>query len=167
MRTSNLSPTRGRPTAGATSSRLPEPGQPVTIYTHYALKDERPVLYSLEELSNAATTDPVWNAAQRELTREGRMHNYLRMLWGKKILEWSAHPREALETMVELNNRYAIDGRDPNSWCGIMWVMGRFDRGWPERPVFGKVRSMSSDSTRRKVKLDGYLSRWGTQPTLL
>nr|ADI17456.1 deoxyribodipyrimidine photolyase [uncultured Gemmatimonadales bacterium HF0130_03D03] len=89
------------------------------------------------------------------------------MLWGKKILEWSAHPREALDTMIELNNRYALDGRDPNSWSGIMWVMGRFDRGWPERPVFGKVRSMTSDSTRRKVKLTDYLSRWGEQVKLL
>jgi deoxyribodipyrimidine photo-lyase len=89
------------------------------------------------------------------------------MLWGKKILEWSAHPREALDTMVVLNNRYAIDGRDPNSWSGIMWVMGRFDRGWPERAVFGKVRSMSSDSTRRKVRIDRYLGRWGSQPELV
>jgi deoxyribodipyrimidine photo-lyase len=83
------------------------------------------------------------------------------MLWGKKSLESTEHPREALDVMIELNNRYALDGRDPNSYSGIFWVMGRFDRGWPERPVFGKVRSMTSRSTRRKVSLDGYLKRWG------
>ena len=129
--------------------------------------DRRPWLYSHEEFEAAATHDEIWNAAQRQLVEEGTLHNYLRMLWGKKILEWAAHPREALDTMIELNNRYALDGRDPNSWSGIMWVMGRFDRGWPERPVFGKVRSMTSDSTRRKVKLTDYLSRWGEQVKLL
>lgn len=129
--------------------------------------DPRPWLYTLEQFEAAATHDEIWNAAQRQLVEQGVIHNYLRMLWGKKILEWSAHPREALDTMVVLNNRYAIDGRDPNSWSGIMWVMGRFDRGWPERAVFGKVRSMSSDSTRRKVRIDRYLGRWGSQPELM
>ncbi|MGB1656756.1 MAG: deoxyribodipyrimidine photolyase [Longimicrobiales bacterium] len=136
-----------------------------TLETHAS--DPRPWLYSREQFESASTHDEIWNAAQRQLVEEGVIHNYLRMLWGKKILEWSAHPREALDTMVELNNKYATDGRDPNSWSGIMWVMGRFDRGWPERAVFGKVRSMSSDSTRRKVRLDRYLSRWGAQPELL
>lgn len=129
--------------------------------------DPRPWTYTREKMEAASTHDEIWNAAQRQLVEEGVIHNYLRMLWGKKILEWSSHPREALETMVDLNNRYAIDGRDPNSWSGITWVMGRFDRGWPERAVFGKVRSMSSDSTRRKVRLDRYLSRWGEQPDLV
>lgn len=129
--------------------------------------DPRPWTYTREQFEAASTHDEIWNAAQRQLVEEGVIHNYLRMLWGKKILEWSSHPREALETMVDLNNRYAIDGRDPNSWSGITWVMGRFDRGWPERAVFGKVRSMSSDSTRRKVRLDRYLSRWGEQPDLV
>jgi deoxyribodipyrimidine photo-lyase len=123
--------------------------------------DERPRLYTLEQFRDARTHDELWNAAQRELLREGRIHNYLRMLWGKKILEWSPHPKDALETMVELNNRYALDGRDPNSYSGIFWVLGRYDRGWPERPVFGKVRSMSSDATRRKVSVEGYLKRFG------
>ena len=95
------------------------------------------------------------------------IHNYLRMLWGKNILAWTRHPREALEVMVELNNRYALDGRDPNSYSGIFWVLGRFDRGWPEREVYGKVRAMTSRSTRRKVKLDRYLERWGEQRVLL
>jgi deoxyribodipyrimidine photo-lyase len=90
------------------------------------------------------------------------MHNYLRMLWGKKILEWSAGPREALDVMLELNNRYALDGRDPNSASGIFWILGRYDRAWgPERPVYGKIRYMSSDNTRRKLRLREYLTRWG------
>ncbi len=129
--------------------------------------DPREHVYSLEEFARAETHDELWNAAQRQLVGEGVIHNYLRMLWGKKILEWTAHPREALDVMVELNNRYALDGRDPNSWSGIMWVLGRFDRGWPERPIYGKVRSMTSASTRRKVRLTGYLERWGEQGSLL
>ncbi len=123
--------------------------------------DPRPYTYDLETFENAATDDPLWNAAQRELRRDGRIHNYLRMLWGKKILEWSASPVEALETMVELNNRWAVDGRDPNSYAGIMWVLGRYDRGWPERAIYGKVRSMSSDATRRKGEMAGYLVKYG------
>jgi deoxyribodipyrimidine photo-lyase len=130
-----------------------------TLADHSA--DPRPHLYDVEAFRAAATHDPLWNAAQRQLLGEGRIHNYLRMLWGKKILEWSASPEEALETMLELNNRYATDGRDPNSVSGISWVLGRYDRGWPERPIYGTVRSMSSDATRRKVELDRYLRRWG------
>jgi deoxyribodipyrimidine photo-lyase len=129
--------------------------------------DVRPHCYTLEEFDDAETHDELWNAAQRQLRTEGVIHNYLRMLWGKKILEWTEHPREALRVMIELNNRYALDGRDPNSYTGIMWVMGRFDRGWPERAIFGKVRSMTSASTRRKVELDRYLERWGPQGSLL
>jgi deoxyribodipyrimidine photo-lyase len=129
-------------------------------------EDPRPYLYTLEELATAHTHDDLWNAAQRELAEDGIIHNYLRMLWGKKILEWTRHPREALDVMTELNNRYALDGRDPNSYSGIFWTMGRFDRGWPERPVYGKIRSMTSASARRKLELDGYLARWGAQPGL-
>ena len=124
-------------------------------------KDRRSYVYSLEELEIAGTHDPLWNAAQRQLVREGRIHNYLRMLWGKKILEWSPSPRDALNVMVELNNKYALDGRDPNSYSGIMWILGRYDRPWgPERPVFGKVRYMSSDNTARKVRCEEYLSKY-------
>ena len=83
------------------------------------------------------------------------------MLWGKKILEWTSSPRDALAVMIELNNRLALDGRDPNSYSGILWVMGRYDRPWPERPVFGTVRSMTSESTMRKVRVKGYLERYG------
>jgi len=129
-----------------------------TLADHSA--DPRPHRYSYDEFREARTHDPLWNAAQRQLVGEGRIHNYLRMLWGKKILEWSSAPREALEIMLDLNNRYALDGRDPNSVSGIFWVLGRYDRGWPERPIYGTVRSMSSDSTRRKVDVTGYLARW-------
>jgi deoxyribodipyrimidine photo-lyase len=127
-------------------------------------QDPRPWTYRLPALDRGETHDPLWNAAQRELRETGVMQNYLRMLWGKKILEWSPHPRDALAVMIELNNRYALDGRDPNSYSGIFWVLGRFDRGWPERPVFGKIRCMTSDSTRRKLRLDRYLDRWGAPP---
>ena len=97
--------------------------------------------------------------------REGRIHNYLRLLWGKKILEWTASPRDALEIMIELNNRFALDGRNPNSFSGIFWVLGRYDRAWgPERPIFGTVRYMSSDSTRRKLHVRQYLQQYaGTE----
>jgi len=135
-----------------------------TLETHAS--DPREHLYSLDQLAAAESHDELWNAAQRQLVGDGIIHNYLRMLWGKKILEWTDHPRVALHVMIELNNRHAIDGRDPNSYSGIFWVLGRFDRGWPERPVFGKVRSMTSRSTRRKVALAEYLSRWGPQPSL-
>lgn len=125
-------------------------------------EDPRPYRYTLEELGASATKDPLWNAAQRQLTREGTIHNYLRMLWGKKILEWTGHPREALEVMTELNNRFALDGRDPNSVAGIFWTLGRYDRPWgPERPVFGTVRYMSSRNTARKMDVAGYLQRYG------
>ena len=83
------------------------------------------------------------------------------MLWGKKILEWSSDPQEALQTMIRLNNTYALDGRDPNSYTGIFWILGRYDRPWgPARPIFGKIRYMSSENTRRKLKLKAYLQRY-------
>ncbi len=126
--------------------------------------DRREHVYSLEAFERAATHDELWNAAQRQLIREGRMHNYLRMLWGKKILEWSATPRDALATMIELNNKYAVDGRDPNSYTGIFWVLGRYDRPWaPERPIFGVIRYMSSDNTRRKLNVKAYLRRYAKE----
>jgi deoxyribodipyrimidine photo-lyase len=125
-------------------------------------KDKREFEYSLGEFEHSQTHDPLWNAAQRQLVLEGRMHNYLRMLWGKKILEWSALPQEALKTMIELNNKYAVDGRNPNSYAGIFWVLGRYDRPWgPERPIFGKIRYMSSANTARKVKVDQFIAKYG------
>ncbi|HSS02128.1 MAG TPA: deoxyribodipyrimidine photolyase, partial [Kofleriaceae bacterium] len=121
----------------------------------------RAPLYSPEQFAAAETHDPLWNAAQRQLVREGRIHNYLRMLWGKKVLEWSPSPRAALATLIELNNKYAVDGRDPNSYSGIFWTFGRFDRPWaPIREIFGAIRYMSSTATRRKLRLTRYLARW-------
>ncbi len=124
--------------------------------------DPREHVYSLEELTAAATHDEVWNAAQRQLVREGRMHNYLRMLWGKNIVLWSETPERALEAMIELNNRFAVDGRNPNSYSGIFWVLGRYDRAWgPEREVTGKLRPMTSKNTKRKLRIADYLARYG------
>jgi deoxyribodipyrimidine photo-lyase len=126
-------------------------------------RDRRAETYTRRALDRAATGDPVWNAAQRELVATGRIHNYLRMLWGKKILEWSPTPRAALATMIELNNKYAVDGRDPNSYSGILWTLGLFDRPWgPVRPVFGTIRYMSSTATVRKLDMRGYLARWSS-----
>ncbi|MAL18981.1 MAG: hypothetical protein CL670_04765 [Balneola sp.] len=129
--------------------------------------DEREWIYSLEEFEQSKTHDEIWNAAQTELRETGVMHNYLRMLWGKKIIEWTPDYRTALDYMIELNNKYALDGRDPNSYSGIFWCLGRFDRAWQERPIFGKLRYMTSDSTRKKVKLQQYLDRFGNQKSLL
>ncbi|MBM4014615.1 MAG: deoxyribodipyrimidine photolyase [Planctomycetes bacterium] len=124
--------------------------------------DPRLHTYSLEQFAAARTHDPVWNAAQRELVATGRMHNYLRMLWGKKIVEWTQSPQQAAAFMIELNNRYAVDGRDPNSYSGIFWTLGRFDRPWaPERDVFGVIRWMSSANTLKKLRMKAYLARWG------
>jgi deoxyribodipyrimidine photo-lyase len=125
-------------------------------------RDPRERVYTLEQFAAAETHDHLWNAAQRQLNRDGVMHNYLRMLWGKKILEWTRSPEQALEIMIELNNRYALDGRDPNSYSGIFWVLGRYDRAWgPERPIFGLIRYMSSENTQKKVRVRQYLERYG------
>jgi deoxyribodipyrimidine photo-lyase len=120
--------------------------------------DRREYTYTIEEFEQALTHDPLWNAAQNQLRVEGHIHNYLRMLWGKKILEWSSHPSEAMQIMIDLNDKYAVDGRDPNSYSGISWVLGRYDRPWgPERPIFGKVRYMSSANTARKLRVKDYI----------
>jgi deoxyribodipyrimidine photo-lyase len=123
--------------------------------------DERPHIYSLEDFEQAQTHDRLWNGAQMQLVSEGRIHNYLRMLWGKKILEWSPTPRHALDVMIELNNKYGLDGRDPNSYGGIFWCLGRYDRPWgPERRIFGKIRYMSSKNTARKVSVQYYVEKY-------
>lgn len=123
--------------------------------------DPRPHVYSRQEFENGQTHDPLWNAAQRQLRESGVIHNHLRMLWGKQILHWSRTPQGAWDTLFALNDRWALDGRDPNSSSGIGWILGRFDRAWgPERPVFGTVRYMTSDSARRKLRLRGWLDRW-------
>jgi deoxyribodipyrimidine photo-lyase len=126
--------------------------------------DKRPVKYTPQQLEAADTYDELWNAAQRQLVRDGRLHNYLRMLWGKKVLEWSPSPEEALQTLIHLNNKYAVDGRDPNSYSGILWIFGRYDRPWgPERPIFGTIRYMSSQNTAKKLNVKGYLERYGAK----
>jgi deoxyribodipyrimidine photo-lyase len=124
--------------------------------------DPREHTYSLEQFDAAATHDPLWNAAQRQLVRDGWFHGYMRMLWGKKILEWSRTPEDALAVMAHLMNRYSLDGRDPNSWAGFGWVLGRYDRPWPEREVFGQVRYMSSANTARKLRVRQYVQRYTT-----
>ena len=123
-------------------------------------KDRRLYKYTIDQFEAGKTHDPLWNAAQMQLVREGRLHNYLRMLWGKKILEWSGSPPEALRIMIELNNKYGLDGRDPNSYSGIFWVLGRYDRPWgPERAIFGKIRYMSSEHTARKIRVKDFIKK--------
>jgi deoxyribodipyrimidine photo-lyase len=123
--------------------------------------DRREHQYTLEQFDAAATHDPLWNAAQRQLKQDGWFHGYMRMLWGKKILEWSAAPEDALGVMAHLMNRYSLDGRDPNSWAGFAWVLGRYDRPWPEREIFGQVRYMSSTNTARKLRVRRYVEQYG------
>ncbi len=129
-----------------------------TLEAH--LDDPRPRLYDACTLDAAGTDDVVWNAVQRQLAADGWFHGYLRMLWGKKILEWSANPADALARMEQLMNRYSLDGRDPVSYASFGWVLGRYDRPWPERPVFGSVRCMTSQSARRKLRMREYLRRY-------
>ncbi|MFZ0428648.1 MAG: deoxyribodipyrimidine photo-lyase [Acidobacteriota bacterium] len=123
--------------------------------------DRRPNLYSLEQLESASTHDPYWNAAMCEMRWTGFMHNYMRMYWGKKILEWSASPEEAFATALHLNNRYFLDGRDPNSFAGVAWVFGLHDRPWQERAVFGTVRYMNARGLERKCDIDAYVRKVG------
>ena len=127
-----------------------------TLRTHR--RDPRPHVYDLATLERGATHDPLWNAAQGQLLREGWFHNYMRMLWGKKIVEWSRTPQDALERMTTIMNRWSLDGRNPNSYSGYFWTLGRYDRPWPERPIFGTVRSMSSSNTARKVGVRKYIA---------
>ncbi len=119
--------------------------------------DERQYLYSLEQLEAAKTHDELWNAAQREMVRTGGMHNYVRMLWGKNVIAWSPSYEVAFETLVHLNNKYCLDGRNPNSYAGILWCFGKHDRPWFERPVFGTIRYMASHSTGKKFDAEKYI----------
>lgn len=120
-------------------------------------KDRRDPSYTLKQLEAAATCDDLWNAAQTELLLRGRIHGYYRMYWGKKILEWSPSPREALAAAVYLNDRYTVDGQDPNGYANILWCFGLHDRPWPERPIFGTVRWMSRAGMERKTEVAAYL----------
>ena len=124
-------------------------------------RDRRPVLYEEEVLEQGATHDPLWNAAQKEMVITGRMHGYMRMYWAKKILEWTKDPAEAMEIAIRFNDRYELDGRDPNGYAGIAWAIGgKHDRAWgPERPIFGLIRYMSHPSTSRKFDSRAYIAR--------
>jgi len=122
-------------------------------------KDRRDYLYGREELEQAETHDPYWNAAQKEMLITGKMHNYMRMYWGKKILEWSETPQDAYATALYLNNKYELDGRDPNGFAGVAWCFGKHDRAWNERPVFGKVRYMNAAGLERKFDMSRYVTR--------
>jgi len=121
--------------------------------------DSREYFYTLSEFEHGKTHDRAWNAMQRLLVCTGYLHGYLRMYWGKKILEWSETPEEAYRIAVTLNNRYELDGRDPNGYCGVAWCFGKHDRPWKERPVFGTVRYMNEVGLRRKFRLDGWVDR--------
>jgi deoxyribodipyrimidine photo-lyase len=123
--------------------------------------DPRPIEYTPDELERAATHDPYWNAAQRSLVERGTMHGYMRMYWGKKCLEWSATPESAYATAVRFNDRYALDGRDPNGYAGIAWCFGKHDRPWRERPIFGMVRYMNANGLERKFDMAKYLEQVG------
>ncbi len=121
--------------------------------------DPREITYTPKELEQGLTHDPYWNAAQREMVETGRMQGYMRMYWGKKIIEWSPSPGEAYATVLRLNNRYELDGRDPNGYTGVAWCFGKHDRPWKERPVFGTVRYMNARGLERKFDMEGYLER--------
>jgi deoxyribodipyrimidine photo-lyase len=127
-------------------------------------EDPREWIYTERQLEQAETHDPLWNAAERQMAGSGWMHGYLRMYWAKKILEWSESPEAAMAAAIALNDRYQLDGRDPNGYAGIAWaVAGKHDRAWgPERPVYGTVRYMSLASTSRKFNSRTYIARWAS-----
>lgn len=127
-------------------------------------KDKREYLYTPKQFEEADTHDDLWNAAQLQMVREGKMHGFLRMYWAKKILEWSPTPEEALKTGIRLNDRYSLDGRDPNGYVGVMWsICGIHDMGWAERKVFGKIRFMNYAGCKRKFNVPEFVARY-TEP---
>ena len=121
--------------------------------------DPREHVYTRRQLEDAQTHDPYWNAAMKEMRYTGYMHNYMRMYWGKKIIQWTNTPEYAFQTVTAINNKYFLDGRDPNSYANIAWLFGIHDRGWKERAVFGKVRYMSAQGLRRKCDIEGYMEK--------
>ncbi len=128
-----------------------------TLLSHK--KDPRDYLYSLKELENAKTHDPYWNAAQNEMLITGKMHGYMRMYWGKKLIEWTDNPEKAFKIALHLNDKYELDGRDPNGYAGVAWCFGKHDRPWKERQIFGIVRYMNSEGLRRKFDADKYVQK--------
>lgn len=124
-------------------------------------RDEREYVYTTDAFETSATHDPLWNAAQRQMVTTGKMHGYMRMYWAKKILEWTATPEDAFKTAIFLNDKYSLDGRDPNGYAGIAWAIGGLhDRAWASRPVFGKIRYMNDRGCRRKFNVDQYISTY-------
>ena len=121
--------------------------------------DQRPYLYTRGQLERSQTHDPYWNAAMTEMRETGFMHNYMRMYWGKKIIEWTRTPQQAFRTALALNNKYFLDGRDPNSYTGVAWVFGLHDRAWQERSVFGKIRYMAASGLERKCDIQAYVDK--------
>jgi len=121
--------------------------------------EKRPYLYTRSELERSKTHDPYWNAAQTEMLITGKMHGYMRMYWGKKILEWSRSPREAYDVAVYLNDKYELDGRDPNGYAGVAWCFGKHDRPWARRPIFGNIRFMNDAGLRRKFDIAEYVKK--------
>ena len=121
--------------------------------------DPREYVYTRRQLEDARTHDDYWNAAMREMKYTGFMHNYMRMYWGKKILEWSKTPEHAFRTTLAINNKYFLDGRDPNSYTGVAWIYGIHDRAWFERPIFGKIRYMAASGLERKCDIKGYVKK--------
>ncbi len=128
-----------------------------TLHEHAG--DKRDPLYDLHQLENAKTGDLYWNASQREMMITGKMHGYMRMYWGKKILEWTRNPQEAFKIALYLNNKYELDGRDPNGYAGVAWCFGKHDRAWKERKIFGKVRYMNANGLKRKFDADSYVMK--------
>ncbi len=126
---------------------------------HQHARDPRPYHYSPDDLERARTHDPYWNAAQLEMVLTGKMHGYMRMYWGKQILEWTERPADAFAEALRLNNRYELDGRDPNGFAGVAWCFGKHDRPWTERPIFGMVRYMNANGLKRKFDIEAYVSR--------
>jgi deoxyribodipyrimidine photo-lyase len=122
--------------------------------------DEREVIYSLKELEEGATGSELWNASQQELVQSGTMHNAVRQLWGKSVILWTRRYGDALRILLYLNDKYAIDGRDPNGYSGIQWCFGRFDRPFPERAIWGTIRPMSLERARSKYDTQSYIERW-------
>ncbi|MBC7796236.1 MAG: deoxyribodipyrimidine photolyase [Pyrinomonadaceae bacterium] len=120
-------------------------------------KDERPFIFSKEQIELGKTADELWNAAQRESIETGEVHNYMRMLWGKKFIEWRPSYKDSFDLLIHLNNKYSLDGRNPNSYAGVLWCFGKHDRAWGERAIFGKLRYMSSINAARKFDSKKYI----------
>ena len=123
--------------------------------------DPREHVYTFDEFEQAQTHDAAWNAAQRQLTSTGKIHGYMRMYWAKKFLEWTEQPKTALKWAIKLNDRYSIDGQDPNGYVGCMWsITGVHDRGWTERDIFGKIRYMNFNGLKRKFDIEAYIEEY-------